>query len=116
MRCRVVQDNIENNEQVLLMGGIHERAEFVVCCGGIVGEARLGADEVVDAIAVICVWVELKILEHRAEPDRSGSELLDVGDLLLHAGEFSTLESEEVGIVEWLVRRRRRRVIEAVEH
>ena len=113
---RVVQDNIEDNEQVLLVGGIHEGAEFVVSGGGLVGEARLGADEVVDSVAVIRVGIELKILEHRTQPDSSGSELLDVGELLLHAGEFSALESEEVGIVEWLVRGRRRRVIEAVEH
>jgi hypothetical protein len=93
----MVQHNIEDDEQVLLVGGIQERAEFVVCCGGIVGEARLGADEVVDSVAVIRVWIELKILEHRAEPDRSGSKVFDVRKLLLHAGEFSALESEEIG-------------------
>ena len=92
--ARVVQHNIEDNEQALLVGCIHEGAEFVVSGGRIVGEARLGADEVVDSVAVIRVWIEGEILQHRTEPDRSGSELLDVRKLLLHAGKFSALESE----------------------
>ena len=114
--ARVVQHNVEDNEQILLVGCIYKGAEFVVSGGRIVGEARLGGDEVVDTVAVICVWIEGKVLEHRTQPDRPGSELLDVGKLLLHAREFSALESEEVRVIEWLVCGRRRETVKTIEH
>jgi hypothetical protein len=96
--------------------GIDQRAKFIVSEGGIVGKARFRADEIMDAIAVIRIWIEGEVLERWTEPDSAGSELFDIGQLLLHAGEFSTLESGEVWVVERLVDGRRGRVIEAIKH
>src|SRR5579871_2457456 len=112
----VIQHDVEDHEQILLVGSVDERAEFVVGCGGSVGESGLRANEVVDAVSVIGIRIELKILEHRAEPDRSCTELLDVLKLLLNARKLSALESVEVGIVKRKMVGTCGRIVEAVEH
>ncbi len=91
-------------------------AEFVVGSRRVARETRFCADEVVNAVAVISIWIEGKVLEDRAEPNGSGSELLDVGKLLRHARECSALKAEEVRIVEWLMGGRRDGIIEAIKH
>jgi hypothetical protein len=103
----MVQNDIEDDEQVLLVGRVHEFAQFDVGGGGIIGETRLRADEVVNAVTVIGAGIKRKILENRTEPDGSSAQLPDVGKLLLHARELSALKPEEVRIVEWLMGGRR---------
>ena len=58
----VIQHSVEDHKQILHMGGVHKAAQLIVGRGRIVGETRFGADEVVDAIAVVCVLIEPEIL------------------------------------------------------
>src|SRR5437016_14381907 len=68
---RVVQDDIEYDEESLLMCRIHQLTKFIVGVEGIISQARLGAKKVVNAVAVIGMRVKRKILENRTKPDRA---------------------------------------------
>src|SRR5690242_17991041 len=65
---------------------------------------------------MVGVFVKWQVLQDRTQPDCAGAEFLQVRQRLPNAGELATLESEEAGIIEWRVTRRRVRVVEAVHH
>src|SRR6516165_1575131 len=56
-------------------------------------EARVDRQEVLDAIAVIGAVLGLAVLQDRAQPDRAGSEPLQIAEALPHAFERAALET-----------------------
>src|ERR1700682_6183147 len=95
---------------------VDQRAQFFVSAQGVIRKTRLRTDEVVDAVTVVSVRVERKVLESRTEPDSSGAEALDIGELLLNPGKRPALKAEEIGIIKGPISWTRGRVVEPVEH
>ena len=99
----VVEDNIKNHVKPGLMGGIHQRAQFVVGVGRLGREKRLRPEKIVDAVAVIAAAVKRKVLQHRAEPDGAGSQALDIAELLLDPGKLAALILVVIRVIERLM-------------
>jgi hypothetical protein len=112
----VVQHNIQDYVQALFVGGIHQRSQFIIGAFGILRESRIGAQEIVDAVAVIGAFIERHVLENGAQPDGARAKSLDIAQLVLDSGKVPTLKSKETGVVERLVAGRRDRVVEPVDH
>lgn len=89
-RAGVVQHNVENHIQAGAVRRVDQLAELVVCVGGILCESWLGAQEIVNAVAVIAARFAGEVTERRADPNPTGPEFLEVRLmldklLLLHA-------------------------------
>ncbi len=102
----MVQNNIENHVQALCVSGIDERAQFVVGVLGILGKSRIGAQEIMNAIAVVGAIFKRSVFEDWAEPYSASAEPLYVGQLVLDSREVATLKTKEIRIIERLVARR----------
>ena len=69
-----------------------------------------------DAVAVIAAGVKRKVLQHRAEPDGTGSQTLDVGKFLLDAREFSALILGVIRVIVRLMDRWSCGIVEPIHH
>ena len=112
----VVQNDVEYDKKILLVGGIDKLPQFIVGARGVVGESRLRSQKVVDAVTVIGALVKWQILKHRAKPDRASPKLLDIAKLLLDSRKVSSLETEESAVVKGIVLWRCGTVIEPIHH
>ena len=112
----VVQNDVEYDKKILLVGGFDKLPQFIVGARGVVGESRLRSQEVVDAITVIGALVKWQILKHRAKPDRASPKLLDIAKLLLDSRKLSSLETEESRVVKGIVLWRSGSVVEPIHH
>ncbi len=83
--------------------GIHQGSQFVIGVLRIARKARIGAEEIVNAVAVIGAFLKSHVFEHRAEPDSARAESLNVRQLILNSGKVAALKPKEIWIVEWLV-------------
>ena len=88
----MVQDDVENDVEAEIVGGVNQGAKFVVGIVGIAGEAGIDVEKIVNAIAVIRAALKRNILENRTQPDGACAELLDIGKLILNAGQIAALK------------------------
>ena len=80
------------------------------------GEARIGAEEVVDAVSVIAAVVESEVFQDGAQPNGARAEVLDIIEPLIDSGKLPALIREIIRIIEGRMDRRGGRIVEAVDH
>src|SRR5262249_10479803 len=95
----MVEHDVEDYVDAPGMSLVHYRPQLVirslwVASGSyrVRGKARLGVQEILDAVTVVCLRVILAILEARGQPDCSRAELVDVVELLTDAFECAALK------------------------
>ena len=92
----VVGDDVENDVNPLLVGGLDEVAELLAC-----PEMRVHVEEVLDAVAVVA-RLEGDLPEDRADPQGGDSEPTEVSELALQPGQRPALPAiagAEPGVV-----------------
>ena len=116
-KCRadMVQHDVEHDVKARGVRRVDQIAQFVIGAVGMLREARLGAQKVMNAVAVVTAVFAGQVPERRAHPDGAGTELLEIGDLLLDAAKRASLKSGERRIVERLMARRPEPVVEAID-
>jgi hypothetical protein len=116
----VIEHDVEDHVDVERVRGVHERVELRFRVRGIGGEARIDAQEIFDAVAVVDALVRgpvqhLAVEKHGRKPHGPDAERLQVGELRLHARDRSALKPAE-GRVEGKLTGRRARIVETIEH
>jgi hypothetical protein len=120
--ANVVQHDVKDDVETELVSGIDQRAELIVGIVGITGEAGIDVQKIVNAVSVIRSRLKRTILENRTQPDGACAELLDVGKLILNAGQIAALKIivgraiERQGDRQRERARRRERIVEAIHH
>src|SRR5207302_10703490 len=94
----VVQHNIEDDIHPELVGVVDQLAQFAVGFGGGGSEARFGGQEVLNAIAVVGSLIELRVLQHRGEPDGPDAQISQVRQLRSHSFKGASLKSSKRSI------------------
>jgi len=61
----VVQDDVQNDVEAEIVGGVYQAAKLIVRMVGVAGEAGINAQEIVNAITVISAALKGNILENR---------------------------------------------------
>src|SRR5215470_5604613 len=79
-------------------------------------EPRIGMQKVVNTVTVIGPVFERHILEDGTEPDCARAQPLDIRQLGLDSRKITALKPKELGVIERLVARRRRGIVEPVDH
>ena len=98
----MVEDDVEDYGQSLVVSGVNEFAQLVIRGSGILGETRIGCEEVDDAVTVVAVRVVHRVTgvsEDRAEPDGAESQILNVAQLRLGPAEGAALVIIVGGVV-----------------
>jgi hypothetical protein len=114
--ARVIQDDVEDYVDAELVCGIHQSAKLIVGVVGIASETRIDVQEIVNAVPAIRCSLERNIFKHWTEPESACAELLDVGKLILDASQIATLKIIVIRVIEWLVARRRERIVKPIDH
>ena len=112
----MVQHDVEHDVETRGVRRVDQIAQFVIGVGGLLGEPRLSAQEIMNAVAVVAAVLAGEVPEGRTHPDGAGSQFLEIGDLLLDTAKRAALKSSERRIVERLMARRREPVVEAIDH
>src|SRR5215471_1295032 len=79
-------------------------------------EPRIGMQKVVNTVTVIGPFFEWHILEDGTEPDRTRAQPLDIRQLGLDPRKITALKPKELRVVERLVPRWCRGIVEPVDH
>src|SRR6266851_8891792 len=112
----MIQDDVEDHIEAGFVSCINQGPQLLIRILRNHCKPWLGAQEIVDAVAVIAEPVEGWVLEDRAEPDCAGAEIFEVMQAGLHARERAALIAVEVGVVPRLVAWRCVGPVEAVDH
>ncbi len=94
----MIENNVEDDIQSSTVGRIDQLTEFVISVCRSVRKARVRMQKVVDSIAMIGL-LKGEIFEHGTQPDGSGSQTFDIGELGLYTRKLAPLKFREGGIV-----------------
>lgn len=111
----MVQHNVEDDLDAQPVGFIDPAAQFALSQLGLGAEARLHSQEILDAVSVRRVVIELTVLPHGRQPQRSDAEVLQIAKLLPDPVEGPALKFTELD-VKWCVLRRHLRIVETIDH